>query len=378
MMTNYNPYFGKCLLALMLAPAAWVLADTVYLDFPASVDQATRNQVKQVMQNEFSQAGANITVTDDPNQAASANRTVKFQDSFSDPKGDRWGDSGDGKTVNVYVKEFTGDPAVSGEFSTAARLGNGLGETAAHEVGHTYGCNHNNDKPPSKMTEGSQVGAKQRGDDNRLFNATDADLLKKNAGAKKIEPKPKDAKTTTTGVKARETPSPQNETCKKDGNMFFDAGLMVGGSMFGWFELGYMVESETGGPMFATRFTLEMFEPATAVVTLNDGWWVNWALRGVEAGPFGGMIFPLESYGHLALLGPRTADPALFGVAQMTWDVNLDTFPDVFLVLNADAKFASQRNGFHLVPLPGAAAAGCALLMALLARSLRRAGARGR
>jgi len=352
--------------------ATLATADIVYLDFPASVDQATRDRVQSVMQNEFNQAGANITVSQNAADKDKANRTVKFHDSFATPRGDRWGDSGDGKTVNVYVKEFTSDDKVKGEFSTTERLGNGLGETAAHEVGHTYGCNHNNNDPPTKMTEGGKVTAKQRGDDNRLFNATDAELLKKNAGVKKVEPK-KDCKMTSTVIKAVQTPPPADEMCKSDGNLFFDAGLMATGTLSGWFDLGYIIDDPAG---FAARYTLELPNP-DPVVTLLDDWCVNWALRGIDDGPYAGQVFPLENFGQLVLLNPRPGSPGLYQIANMVWDVNGDSFFDVFVTLNADAKFASQENGFYLcVPLPGAAAAGCIMLLTLLVR--RRRGMSGR
>ena len=349
---------GVAVLACVLAVTTSGLADTVYLNFPPGVNAATRARIKQVMQNEFDQAGANIQVTDDAAQAGTASRTVNFHDGKSNPPGDRWGDSGDGKTVNVYVDEFTDDPSVSGEFATDTRLGNGLGETAAHEIGHTYGLNHNQDNPPSKMTEGGRVTAKQRGDDERLFNKTDSALLFFNTYYDEVIPDDP-LGNRAVAVACAQRPLPLDVTCKYDNYGFIDAALTVGGSAVAAFELGELVAGDDPATLeFRARspapFTGEPEIPLEPedVITLLETNETQWAIHGTVGSPWEGQIFPLDEYGDLFFASPRF-NPELgrevYGMLEMHWFSSDLTAPfDYLATLDADAMLPGTANGFYL------------------------------
>jgi hypothetical protein len=334
-------------------------AGDVFLKFDATLDDATKTQIKMVMQNEFTQAMADLTVTCDPERQAGADRIVCFVNDFS-PDRNRWGDSGDGKTVKVYLKEFTDDPVVSPQFDTAAKLGNGLGETGAHEVGHTYGLNHNWDNPPSKMTEGSKVGAAARAADNRAFNDADKLILRinTNPGILDLIPRPK-GDGSDVAVVAYETPTPV-PLGKLEYTPWVDAGPRADGPLADAFYLGYLVHAVDGSLTFGLRSPLTGPQVAQAI-TLANGDLVQWALAGREGTPFQGQIFPIGDFGQLQFSDPVT-NPYIGDIVYrqlfLTWSIRSGN--DVFVFLDAQRYLPGTTNGFqpysggHANPEPGA------------------------
>ena len=128
----------------------------------------------------------------DPTGAA---RIIKFHAKAHAPD-DRYGDWPAGsRTVNVYIGAFMDDAGVSAAFKTGGRfdvekLGKAMGETAAHETGHSYGVGHNKAAGISLMTDGGRVTAKRRAADERYFSTKAMKIILKNAGKKPAKSAP--------------------------------------------------------------------------------------------------------------------------------------------------------------------------------------------
>ncbi|MGJ5820551.1 PEP-CTERM sorting domain-containing protein [Paludibaculum fermentans] len=112
-------------------------------------------------------------------------------------QGKEYGDAGvEGKPGVVHEGEFTADGFTGDELATS------IGESAAHEAGHKLGLKHNEDSPPSKMTDGGKITTAQRKADSREFTPSDIETLKKSLGLASAE--------------------------QKGGSMFADLGVYVG------------------------------------------------------------------------------------------------------------------------------------------------------
>ena len=182
---------------VVIAADALAAPQTIYVDTSGigswtgapPLTPAQRNDLNQSIldhvKDNFAAAveAANVTVTNDTAQQATASRNVTIHVGLSTPAGDRWGDWPPGsRDSNVYLGEFMDDGAVSGEFKTGGawdvtKLANAIGRTAAHEAAHSFGVGHNKHNPPDKMTE--CVTAKQRATLVWEFDAYAKNLIEK-------------------------------------------------------------------------------------------------------------------------------------------------------------------------------------------------------
>src|SRR4030042_4807754 len=149
-------------------------------DLNDSQKTALKNRIIQHIKDNYEPVvGApNVSVTNDPTQAGSADRTVKIEPG-KDPNQAKpsWGCwPHESNTTHVYLEEFMNDSKVNGSFKNpdgtwnTTALGYAIGHTAGHEVGHSYSIGHNNESRPksfagdnrSKMTNGSNINSSER------------------------------------------------------------------------------------------------------------------------------------------------------------------------------------------------------------------------
>ncbi len=257
------------LAALMALTASALAKDKIYLDFSGidartdlTADQKTdlKNKVKAEIDEKFPDDKFEFTTT--PNGQA---RTVKFEKDAHDPD-DRYGEwPAGGDTVTVYVGAFMDDANVSGSFKTDGsfdmqKLANALGETAAHELGHSYSVGHNTHDPPDIMTDGSRVTADKRAEDNRSFDAAGAKTRDENLGKKPCKT------ATDYDTKAVEshihTPTSfglhKNDEGFGPGEYVADAQLFISGPPLPGYYFGYIGEGQPDGTYeFLSKSSLE-------------------------------------------------------------------------------------------------------------------------
>ncbi len=86
------------------------------------------------------------------------NRNLKFTTKANaDCAGEVYGDSDPG-TGNVYVNKAVPDPSQSGTPGFVENTEINLGNTGAHEIGHTVGLDDATDKNGKKVDDGSVMG----------------------------------------------------------------------------------------------------------------------------------------------------------------------------------------------------------------------------
>ena len=170
-------------------------------DLNDSQKKALKDRIVQHIRDNYEDAvGAdNVTVTNNPAQAGSANRTVNIQPGMDPNPPASWGSWPHGSnTSNVYLGEFMNDSNVNGSFKNpdgswnTTKLGNAIGHTAGHEVGHSFSIGHNHKERPkgratdnrSKMTVGSNVNASERANASFKFDNHSKKVLKQNWGKK--------------------------------------------------------------------------------------------------------------------------------------------------------------------------------------------------
>ncbi|GAH82194.1 unnamed protein product, partial [marine sediment metagenome] len=145
---------------------------------------------------EVSLGAGKIEVTNDPAKAATADRTVEIKDDMGTwtrkdgSTGYCYGewDPRESKICRVHLDNFTdrhGDDYKSGDPPQwdLDKLADGIGRTAAHEVGHSYSAGHRDDPNDlSKMTEGSLVDSETRANTEWVFHYSTDDVLEENLG----------------------------------------------------------------------------------------------------------------------------------------------------------------------------------------------------
>ena len=311
----------------------------VFLVYDPGLSAEVKARIKEVMHHEFSDAGADILVTDDPLVGENATKVVQFLDGFASDFGvtPRWGDAEmGGRNARVFVKEFTDDPGVSGEFNTTEKLGNAIGETAAHEVGHTFGCNHNKHEPNDKMTEGGEVTPAERAGGNRLFSDEDKVILRRNAGTAGDGPLLK-VNNPTVVVVAPVPPVVQPPSKPEDGP-HIDAALELGGQFCNQFHLGILLRGPDGTESFQSRTSLNFFQ-AFDSLSLFNGEVLQWTIEGQPGTAFDGQRFTAADAKEFELSDPvsgPTAGREVFRRLDVSWDVNDDGTIDVFFSTTAD------------------------------------------
>ena len=128
-------------------------------DLNSTQKTALKNRILQHLRDNYNDAvgSANVTITNDPSQAGSANRTIQIQPGMDPkrPKSAAWGCwPHKSNTTYVYLGEFMNDSSVNGSFKDAdgkwntTKLGNAIGHTAGHEVGHSFSIGHNHKEGP--------------------------------------------------------------------------------------------------------------------------------------------------------------------------------------------------------------------------------------
>ena len=287
-------------------------------DLNDSQKTALKNRIIQHIKDNYEPVvGApNVSVTNDPTQAGSADRTVKIEPG-KDPNQAKpsWGCwPHESNTTHVYLEEFMNDSKVNGSFKNpdgtwnTTALGNAIGHTAGHEVGHSYSIGHNNESRPksfagdnrSKMTNGSNINSSERANASFGFDQHSRDVLGKNWGKPPCDTAP-DYDFKILGADFFTIMGPSD---KDDEYGTLDALFHCFVGMPGWYELGFLGADTDNGLHdgdpefdFIYKSSLWMNEIDAKFISFLSGHQdrTTWLLRGTEISPFPGEWFFLNS-----------------------------------------------------------------------------------
>ena len=286
-------------------------------DLNNSQKSALKNRILQHIKDNYNDAvGAeNVSVTNDPAQANSANRTVQIEPGM-DPNAAKpgWGQwpAGSNKT-KVFLGEFMNDSGVNGSFKNpdgswnATKLGNAIGHTGGHEVGHSYSIGHNHKTGPknaadnrSKMTAGEFINESTRARANFTFDNHSKDVLRNNWG------KPPCKATVDYDIKVLASNFWGSSLLpdKPDEGNTLDVLLFAVVGTPGFFELGFLGADtdhglEDGNPEFdfiyKSSLTMNLDFDAEILSFIGENHeHTQWLLRGSDISPFPGQWFPLD------------------------------------------------------------------------------------
>jgi len=287
-------------------------------DLNSTQKTALKNKILQHLRDNYNDAvgSANVTITNDPSQAGSANRTIQIQPGMDPerPENASWGCwPRKSNTTYVYLGEFMNDSSVNGSFKDAdgkwntTKLGNAIGHTAGHEVGHSYSIGHNHKERPkrnandkrSKMTVGNNLNASERANASFKFDNHSKDVLKKN-----WEKPPCDA-----------TPDYDKKVLishfwdgpllpdKPDEGGTLDALFLPEAEMPGWYEFGFLGQDTDNGIIdgnpdfdFVYKSSLTMDDTDAEIISFlrYNHKCTTWLLRGSEQSPYPGEWFRLN------------------------------------------------------------------------------------
>jgi len=280
---------------------------------------ALKNRIIQHIKDNYEPAvGApNVSVTNDPSQAGSADRTVQIQPgkdpNQAKPAWGRWPPQSN--TTYVYLGEFMNDSSVNGSFKNpdgtwnTTALGNAIGHTAGHEVGHSYSIGHNHNERPksfagdnrSKMTVGGNINASERANASFGFDNHSRDVLRKNWGKGACDA----AADYDMKILVADFWSNPAGPDKYDEYGTFDARLYYFTDAPGWYELGFLgIDTDDGlvdgnadfDFIYKSSLWMDNDLDAEYISFLSDHHErTTWLLRGSEISPFPGEWFYLNS-----------------------------------------------------------------------------------
>ncbi len=279
---------------------------------------ALKNRIIQHMKDNYEPAvgAGNVTITNDPSQAGSADRTVQIEPgkdpNQAKPAWGRW--PHESNTTYVYLGEFMNDSSVNGSFKNpngtwnTTALGNAIGHTAGHEVGHSYSIGHNHNERPkffaddnrSKMTVGSNINASERANASFGFDNHSKNVLRNNWGNGACDAVADyDMKILFADFWSNPTVSD-----KYDEYGTFDARLYYFTDAPGWYELGFLGTDtddglEDGNPDFDFIYKSSLWlnnDLDAEYISFLSGHHerTTWVLRGSEISPFPGEWFFLN------------------------------------------------------------------------------------
>lgn len=356
--------------------------DTVYVDLSgidgiAGMSAADKNSLKSYILDDMRQnfgvalGTGNVSITSDPAKKATANRRVFIKDALgthtrkNGTTGYHYGEwTGGGKDANIYVKNFTvrhgADYKTGGKWDLW-KLRNGIGRSAAHEIGHSYSVGHNGKgASPSKMTRGGLVTSATRATTNWRFDKHTNKVIKKNLGRMPC-------KTVTDYEKDflqpifYEAPSFPDDL-DEYGN--FDATFQFSGPLAGDFDLGWYGEDsdvdEDSDFDFIYKTSMEGVtgedaEMLTFFEEAHSG--VQFVLLCQEGTSFEGQWFSMSEANIIPSDFVTTPDGTyIFRYLNISWDINpgLTGF-EVMISLNAAnvySPYGAEYNGWQLIPEP--------------------------
>ena len=286
-------------------------------DLNATQKTGLKNRIVQHIRDNYNDAvgAANVSVTNEPGQAAGAARTVNIKPGKdpdqADPAWGRW--PGGSNTSDVYLGEFMNDSSVNGSFKNpdgtwnTTKLGNAIGHTCGHEVGHSYSIGHNHEAGPknapdnrSKMTAGELINASARAAANYTFDNHSKDVLSENWGKPPCEA----AVDYDIKVLAADFWGYTTLPNKPDEGNTIDVLFLEMIGMPEVYELGFLGEDtdnglEDGNPdfdfIYKTSLTMNMDQDAEILSFIGENHaHTQWLLRGTDVSPFPGQWFPLD------------------------------------------------------------------------------------
>jgi len=279
---------------------------------------ALKNKILQHLRNNYEDAvGAdNVTITNDPSQAATANRTVQIDPGSGNPPNRAWGSWTTGSNVTrVFLGVFMNYSLVNGSFKNAdgtwniTALANAIGHTSGHEVGHSYSIGHNfetNTSGPggtenrSKMTVGTNIGFDERANASFLFDNHSKDVMRRNWGRRPCNSAPDYDQLVLISHYWDEPYSPY----LPDEFGTVDAIFSCYVEIPGWYELGFLGTDTDNGIYdgdpdfdFIYKSSLRMDEIDAKYLSflLGNHKHTSWLLRGTEDSPYPGDWFHLNS-----------------------------------------------------------------------------------
>ncbi|DAC72045.1 MAG TPA: hypothetical protein DSN98_07175 [Thermoplasmata archaeon] len=311
-------------------------------DLNNSQKSALKNRILQHIRNNYNDAvgAGNVTVTDNPAQASSANRSVQIEpgmDPNPEPAWGRW-PAGSNKT-KVFLGEFMNDSSVNGSFKNpdgtwnTTKLGNAIGHTSGHEVGHSYSIGHNHKTGPkngadnrSKMTAGGLINESARASANFTFDNHSKDVLRDNWG------KPPCVAVADYDLKviASNFWGEPSNLCKTDEGGTLDVMFIPFTDMPGFFEFGFLGTDTDhglvdGNPEFdfiyKSSLTMNMDLDAEILSFIGGNHdHTQWLLRGSEISPFPGQWFPLDP-AMITLMNPieNPDGKTVYRLVTMMW-----------------------------------------------------------
>lgn len=278
---------------------------------------ALKNKIIQHIRNNFENArgSENVTVTNDPAQAATANRTVQIEPGNGNPPNKAWGSWTQGSnTTRVYLGVFMNYSLVNGSFKNAdgtwniTRLGNAIGHTSGHEVGHSFSVGHNHQTSTSgpggtdnrsKMTAGENINSTTRANASFLFDNHSKKVLKNNwgRGACASAPDYNDQVLIANFWDQPILPNLPDELGTLDATFYHYAEIP------GWYELGILGIDTDNGALdgdpdfdFIYKSSLVMDSTDAEIISFIKGNHdrTTWLLRGTDISPFPGEWFRLN------------------------------------------------------------------------------------
>ncbi len=353
-----NDRFAPCFtfaLAVVITSVAGVLfaGDTIYIDtsevnsipgLTAAQQQSLKDKIVADVQANFGDAN-DFEVTDDPNDANSADRTVDLDSGVGQDGNDvyygEWENGSSSSTV--YIGTFTTYDAnelkdADGNWDLD-KLPNSLGRTIAHEVAHSYSCGHNTESPPNKMTQGGDVNSTERADNDWEFDKHTKDTLAKNKG------KPACATATDYDIHAL-IPVIYNAVtymnipdCPPDS--FFDVFFQFGGPDAMFYDLGWYGVDTDGGVFDGDPLHDFIQKSAMSPILEDNAQMITFFIEAHTPAHFVlrnefGELFPMQD-AEIVLLNEVDSPDGLetyFRTVQIGWDFNIDSFFDVFITLD--------------------------------------------
>ncbi|MFH1013512.1 MAG: hypothetical protein V1769_03265 [Thermoplasmatota archaeon] len=333
-------------------PLEYITTVTIYVNTTAidnrnnlnnSQKSALKNRILQHIRDNYNDAvgAGNVSVTNNPAQANSANRTVQIEPG-RDPNAAKpaWGvwPHGSNKT-KVYLGEFMNDSSVNGSFKNpdgtwnTTKLGNAIGHTSGHEVGHSYSIGHNHKTGPknavdnrSKMTAGGFINASTRARANFTFDNHSKDVLRNNWGKPPCEATVDyDYKVLVSNFWSSSLlPDKPDEGNTLDVMLFAVIGIP------GFFELGFLGADtdhglQDGNPEFdfiyKSSLTMNMDLDAEILSFIGENHeHTQWLLRGSDISPYPGQWF-LPDPTMIHLLNPivNPEGKTVYRLVTMMW-----------------------------------------------------------
>ena len=351
-----------------------IYVNTAGIDARKDLTDAQKQEVKDAMKNTIKKnleeafGAGNVTVTDDPKEAGSADRTVNTENTVGTGTGTggtttyHWGDWAHGSSsTTVHVGTYMDDPpGVSGDFKNpdgswnTTELGRAMGTTAAHEVAHSYSAGHD-DNNTNKMNKANSAGQL---DDGLSFNDPAKKTLQDNNG------KPPCTTVTNYSTLACIADWWDDPTCIPGFYLHEPLSITTrfqfGGPLAPMFDFGWWGIDTDNGVMdgnpwgdFVYKSSMTHTPHDSPRITFFDRWTAHFVLRGLMGTPWQGRYFDV-SPGDI-MLGDWVTQPDGDIVARhidLAW--NVDGLPgnDVMVAMDRPIgdpyDIPSEFSGFKL------------------------------